>query len=175
MTRSPRARIILGVTLLGMFLVVLVALQARDSVRQAWLRAWVAEAEELGGFTDAAVAGRGDLLLVGRLTRLARRDDVAYALVLDSDGRARFHGNASDVGKKYDSDWSLRALSAGETLVQDIRSHGVVEVAVPVSRGVLRMGFTFAPLDSFFRWLWGGVALSCGLLAAAGLALARRG
>lgn len=170
-----RPRLVLGLTLLGMLLVVLVALQARDAVRRAWARSWVSEAEELGSFARAALAVRSDLLLVERLTRLARRDDVAYALILDPDGRARFHGNAPDVGRKYDSAPARRALAARETYVQSIRSHGVLEVDVPLERGVLRMGFTFAPLDSFFRWLWGGVLLSCALLGVAGLALARSG
>lgn len=171
---SPSGRRVLaGFCLLAMLVVVLAALQARDSARRAWIDSWVTQAQSLGEFADSALAARADLLLVERLTHLARRDEVAYALILDSDGRARFHGNAADVGRKYDSEYTRRALAAKELTVQRIPSHGVLEVDVPLDRGVLRIGFTFEPLRVFHRWLWGGVAFSCAILALLGLAVFR--
>ncbi len=168
---TNRRRVGAYALLLSVLLVVLVALQARDAMKRAWVKSWVSQTEELGTFVRGALASRSDLLLVERLVQLARRDEIAYALILDPGGRARYHSNAADIGRRYDNVYTKRALKAQATLVQDIRDHGVLEVDVPLASGVLRVGFTFKPLASFSRWLWAGVALSCACLTAAGLLL----
>ncbi len=177
-SRGPGShrRVIAGIMFLVGLVIVLVALQAQDSVRESAIRSWIVQAEDLGAFAVEARGCRCDLLLVDRLTRLSRRDDVTYALILDEDGRASFHSNAADVGRVYTSVYARCALDARKTLIQDIPSHGVLEIDVPLERGVLRVGFTFQGLSTFFRWLWGGVAISCLFIAVmAGLLAFGRG
>ena len=158
----------------GCGLAALVALgaawQAADAARGAWRSGFVSEAEELGGFAKRALGSHSDLLIVERFGELVRHDDVTYVLILDSSGRARFHGDAAEVGKTFDSPYARAALAATATLVQDIPQAGVLEVDVPLGNGsVLRMGGAPRPLAPALRWLWAGAGLACSALVAAGL------
>jgi len=146
------------------------AWQARAAGRAGWSGARVQEAEELAAFIRAATASRNDLLVVERFTALARRDEVAWALVLDAGGRAVFNSAAADVGKVYDSAVAKAALAATGTLVQDLASLGVTEVDVPLGAGrVLRLGC--APRGAAAADPWLAVAAGIAVLALAGAAL----
>lgn len=147
---------------------------AREAVLAGWRAARVQEAEELAGFIRAATAARNDLLVVERFSALARRDEVAWVLVLDAAGRASFHGNPADVGSVFDSPVARAALSATATLVQDVPSRGAVEVDVPLGQGrVLRLGCTPRAIAAADPFLWGGAGLAALVLAGAGLLAAR--
>ena len=110
--------------------------------------------------------------MVERLAALGQRDDLAWAVVLDTAGRARFHTNVADVGKVYDSAIAKRALAATAPLVQDLADVGIVEVDVPVGSGaVLRAGFTTRALDAASRQVWTGAAVAVVAAVVAGLLL----
>jgi len=146
------------------------AWQAAEAARGAWRSGFVREAEELGSFAKRALASRSDLLIVERFSELVRHDDVTYVLILDSAGRARFHGDAAEVGKTFDSPYAKAALAATAALVQDIPQAGVIEVDVPLGGGsVLRLGGAPRPLAPALRWLWAGAGLAGAALLAAGL------
>jgi len=149
--------------------VTLAALEANHAVRTACERTWVVQASELAAFAMQASAARNDLALVDRIAWMAKRDDVAYVVVLVPDGRAKFHSNPSEVGKTYDSEYARRALAAKETITQEVARGGVLEVDVPLDNGVLRAGFSYGPLAPASRSLLGGAVLCWICVAAAGL------
>jgi len=142
------------------------ALEADHAVRTAWARTWTVQAGELAAFARAATAAKNDFALVDRIAWMVKRDDVAYVLVLVPDGRAKFHGNPSEVGKTYDSEIARRALAAKETITQEVAGGSVLEVDVPLDNGVLRAGFSYGPLAPASRFLLAG-AVVCWLCAAA--------
>jgi hypothetical protein len=145
-------------------------LESRDAARAAMVRAWTLEAEELGAFARSALARGGDLMVVERFASLARRDDFAYALVMDARGKARIHSDVSQSGRVYESDFAKRALAAASTLVQPVPGTGLVEVDVPLGApGVLRAGFSFRCAAQAEEWLW--VALAAAMAGLAGAVL----
>jgi sensor histidine kinase regulating citrate/malate metabolism len=170
-----RRRLAPGLLFVGVLMVVITAFESHHEARQTWVRFWLVDAEELGAFARGAQVGREDLLLAERVSRVAKREDVAYVLILDPTGRALIHGNPAEAGKRYESEYARNALEAKSTLVQEIPAIGVTEVDVPLESGVLRVGYTFRPMAPFSRALLAGTLLSCAVLAAAGLLLLRGG
>ncbi len=167
---APVALMVAGLAVLGL------AWGAREAALAGWRVARVQEAEELAGFVRGATAARNDLLVVERFVALARRDEVAWALVLDANGRAVFHSHGADVGTIYDSAVAKAALAATTTAVQDLAGLGVTEVDVPLGAGrVLRLGCTPRAVAAADPFLWGGAGLAALVLAGAGLLAARRG
>ena len=143
--------------------------------KEAWKRTWVLQAEELGVFTRRALGDREDLLVVDRLRFLGKRDDVAYALVMDPAGKALIHSDVSQTGRVYDSEYAKRAAAAKSTLVQEVPQANVVEVDVPLGEvGVLRAGFTFATVGGWESWLWVLTGLACVSACVAGLLVLKR-
>jgi len=135
--------------------------EAEQASVRARTRTWVMETEEIGAFVKSALARGNDLLVVERFSRLARRDDVAYVLVMDSTGKARLHTDVSQIGKLYTSDYAKRALGAGDTLVQPVPSQGLVEVDSPLGgAGVLRAGFMVSAATAGSGWMWAGICLA---------------
>jgi hypothetical protein len=170
-----RGTLAAGTLAAGAVLVLVMNGQAERATRRSFEAAWALAAESEAAFVGTALAHQNDLLVVERLASLARRDDVAYAVVCDPAGRARFHTNPADVGTVYDSPVARRALAATDTLVQDVASAGVVEVDVPVSGGlVLRMGYTTRGLAGPSRWLWSAAAASVLAAVVAGLLVRAR-
>lgn len=164
-----RRGLVVAGSVCGAVVVLGCAWAAAAAMRSAWRTGFVRDAEDTGRFVARALATRSDLLVVERFAELKRHDDVTYVLVLDPSGRARFHGEAAEVGKVFDSPFAKAALAATATIVQDIPSAGVVEVDVPVGGGsVLRVGGAPRPLAASLRWLWTGAA--AGVLALAALA-----
>lgn len=168
--RMRATALVLGICAL---LVILAQLEAKDAEQRAWTASWIKQAEELAGFTQQAIASGNELMLMERLSRMVRRGDVAYAVVLDRDGLARFAGNPGNAGKRFSGPYSKRALSASGTLVQRIGDRGVTEVAVPAGRLVIRCGFTMQHLSAVDDWLWAAAALASLGLGGAGLLLLR--
>ncbi|MEK7475168.1 MAG: hypothetical protein AAB152_05980 [Candidatus Coatesbacteria bacterium] len=167
MIRSKSMAATVSVAVIASIAVLACAWQADVAARAAWRAGFVRQAEELGGFVTRALASRSDLLVVERFGELVRHDDVTYVLVLDPAGRARFHGDAVEVGKTFDSPFAKAALAATATLVQDIPAAGVVEVDVPVGGGaVLRLGGAPRPLAASLRWLWTSAAVAAIALGA---------
>jgi hypothetical protein len=145
-------------------------LESRRAGRAAWVRAWTLETEELGSFTRGALARGADLMVVERFAALAKRDDFAYALVMDRGGKARIHSDVSQTGKVYESEFAKRALGASSTLVQPVPGMDLVEVDFPLGlSGVLRMGFSFRGSRVPEGWLWAALGLAFLGLAAAAL------
>lgn len=171
LSASPkvRGRMFAGLLALLAAGVMWAGLESRLAARTSRVRAWTLEAEELGSFTRGALARGADLLVVERFAAMAKRDDFAYALVMDRGGKARIHSDVSQSGKVYESDFAKRALAAGSTLVQAVPGTDFVEVDVPLgTSGVLRAGFSFRGNRSSEVWLWIAVGLAfIGLIAAA--------
>ena len=138
-----------------------------QAARQARIRTWTIEAEEIGGFVKAALERGNDLLVVERFARLLRRDDIAYVLVMDREGKAFLHMDGALAGKVYTSDIALRALATADVLVQMMPSLGLVEVDFPLgSAGVLRAGFVLRTATAGFGWMCAGLVLAlAGLFA----------
>lgn len=167
---QSRRKVILGAAALLALGAVWAGLEARESGRAAWTRAWTLEAEELGSFTRSALARGADLQVVERFSALSRRDDFAYALVMDRSGRARLHSDVASTGRVYDSDFAKRAAAAGATLVQPVPGAGLVEVDVPLgASGVLRAGFSLKAVRAEESWWWAGLLLALAGLAASAL------
>ena len=135
--------------------------EADHSARRARIRTWTLETAEIGTFAKSALARGNDLLLVERFSMLARRDDIAYILVMDKEGKARLHTDVTQVGKVYTSAFAMRALAAGDTLVQPVESMGLIEVDYPLgSVGVLRAGFVLRAATAGAGWMWAGLGLA---------------
>ena len=165
-----RARGLAAAAWLAALVVLGCAWQAAESARAAWRAGFVRDAEETGRFVTRSLASRSDLLVVERIGELVRHNDVTYVLVLDPTGRARFHGDAAEAGKTFDSPYAKAALAATATLVQDIPAADVVEVDVPVGGGsVLRIGGAPRPFAASIRWLWLSAAAGAAALGLAGL------
>ena len=170
-----RGGLVAGTLATGAVLLLLMDLQADNATRSAFVAAWTRNAESEAAFVTAALARRNDLLVVERLGALARRDDLAYAVVCDAAGRARFHSDVAQIGTVYDSPVAKRALAATGTLVQDVDAAGVVEIDAPVGGGaVLRLGFSKRVLAAPSRWLWSGAAMAVLAGLAAGLLVRAR-
>jgi hypothetical protein len=162
-----------GTLAVGAVLLLLMDRQADQATREHCVGAWTRSTESEAAFVMSALAHKNDLLVVERFGALAKRDDLAYAVVCDAAGRARFHTDAANVGTVYDSAVARRAMAATLTQVQDLADAGVVEVDVPVGGGsVLRMGFGTRGLAASSGWLWSGAAASI-LSAAAAVLLVR--
>jgi hypothetical protein len=139
--------------------------EAGNSARRARIGNWTLETEEMGAFVKSALARGNDLLVVERFSRLSRRDDIAYMLVMDQGGKARLHSDVNQAGKVYTSDYASRALSAGDTLVQMVPAMGLVEVDYPLgSAGVLRAGFILRSATAGSGWMWAGLGLALAAL-----------
>jgi len=135
--------------------------EADHAARRARIRTWSMETEDLGSFVKSALVRGNDLLVVERFSRLARRDDIAYLLVMDKDGKARLHSDVNQAGKVYTSDFARRALAAGDTLVQPVPAMGLVEVDSPLGpAGVLRAGFILRSAAPGSGWMWAGLVLA---------------
>lgn len=152
--------IFIGMALLG-FASLWCVWEAGNTARRARIRTWSLETGELGSFVKSALARGNDLLVVERFSLVARRDDIAYLLVMDRDGKARLHSDVNQAGKVYASDYAKRALSAGDIIVQMVPSMGLVEVDYPLGdRGVLRAGFVLSSATAGSGWMWAGLGLA---------------
>ena len=135
--------------------------EAGESVSRGNVRRWVQDAGELGDFSRVALERGNDLLVVERFARLARRDDFAYALVMDRGGRAVLHSDVTKIGTVYESEYAKRAGAAVDTLVQFIPAMGLVEIDAPMGPGrVLRMGFVSRTASAGIGWMWAGLGLA---------------
>lgn len=171
--RRRRARAIaLGLGICAL-LIILAQLEAQDAEREAWLATWIKQAEDLGVFTQQAVASGNELMLMERLLRMVKRSDVVYVVIVDRKGLARFAGNPANAGKTISGPYSARALAAEGTLVQEIEGRGIKEIAVPAGQLVVRCGFTMQHLSGVDDWLWIAAALATLGLGGAGLLLLR--
>jgi hypothetical protein len=170
-----RARLAAGALALAALLALLAASEARDAARRALVSSWVLQAEDLAAFARGALASRDELLLVQRLGALGKRDEVAYAVIQDREGTARYAANLAEAGRRFDSETARRASAAAVTLLQPLPALDALEIDVPLGALVLRVGFSYRVLAPAARWLWGGAALSAAALAAAGLLLMKRG
>ncbi|MEK7766453.1 MAG: hypothetical protein AAB368_09465 [bacterium] len=170
-----RARLAAGVLVLAALLAALMAAEAQDAARRALVNSWVLQTEELGAFARGALASRDELLLVQRLGALGKRDEIAYVVIQDAQGAARFVGNLADAGRRFESETARRASAATATLLQPIPALNALEIDVPLGALVLRVGFSFRPLAPVARWRWGAVALSAAALAAAGFVIMKKG
>ncbi len=110
-----------------------------------------------------------------------RNRELAYACVVDRDGRIVAHSDPEEDGRVPRDEASLRAAAAGGTLFQEIRSAGpggtrVLEVAEPISLsgarlGAVRIGVSHAAYDRRLRAAYvrtlvsGGAFLIFGLVA----------
>ena len=169
---AGRRRLAVGTVAIGLGLMMAMDQLASSAARAARIQSWALEAGAEGAFIHSALAHHDDLLVVERLAALGQRDDLAWAVVLDTAGRARFHTNVADVGKVYDSAIAKRALAATAPLVQELAEVGIVEVDVPVGAGsVLRAGFTTRALDAASRQVWTGAAVAVMAAVVAGLLL----
>jgi sensor histidine kinase regulating citrate/malate metabolism len=166
-----RRRLIPVLLLAAVLAVTFAALKANEEMRTAWERTWMAEAEDMAAFARQAMTAKDDFALVDRISGVAKRDDVAYVVILVPDGRAKFNSNPAEVGKTYDSEYARRALAAKETVTQEVAGRNIMEVDVPLENAVMRMGFSYATLAGASRALLTGVilcwicAIAVGLLA----------
>jgi hypothetical protein len=161
---------IAGTLAAGAVLLLLMDQRAADGNRDAVVATWTRDAESEAAFVAAALARRNDLLVVERIAALAKRDDLAYAVICDATGRATFHSDVAQIGMVYDSPVAKRALGTAGTLVQEAAAAGIIEIDAPVGGGaVLRLGFADRAFAAPSRWMWAGAAASLVAAVAAGL------
>lgn len=168
--KNRAAALVLGICAL---LVILAQLEAQEASKRAWKANWIQQAEDLGAFSASSLANGDELMLVERLSRIVRRNDVAYAVILDRQGLARFAGSPANAGKIFSGPYSKVAMSAQGTIIQEIAERAVTEVCVPAGGLVLRCGFTMKHLQAVNDWLWAGAAVAVLGLGGAGLLLLR--
>ncbi len=116
---------------------------------------------------NLAAMGSGHLLLYNftgleqDVAHIAREADVIYALVLDAEGNVAAHSRRPEtVGRPLRGEVDLRAVQAGEPLVQDTRDpasgHGLYDFAVPVivdnqRWGTVRVGLSKRRMEAEIR------------------------
>ncbi len=154
-------------------LVVLAALEAQEAMKAAWVRSWKIEAEQLGAFARTAIASGNELLLVEQLGAMTRRDEVAYAVLIDSQGLVRYADTPANAGKRLAGPRSKAALEAKAAFTVLIPETGMIEVAVPVGSFALRCGFTTRHLAGASRMLVIAAVLAVLGLGGAGLLVLR--
>jgi len=137
--------------------------------REARIRTWTLEAAEIGAFARAALARGNDLLVVERFSRLSRRDDIAFMMVMDAEGKARLHTDVAQTGKAFAGVYADRAAAAADILVQPESAAGLLEIDFPLgSAGVLRAGFVSGSATPGDGWMWAGLGLAlAGMLLSA--------
>ena len=137
---SLRTRFLLGT---GLVLVMLMA-AVTGIVEQQQRRTIIAEVQRRGMVLAESLAAisTGPLLLYNftaleqNVARMDAESDVAYALILDRDGRVTAHSQAPDrVGSILDDPVSRRAIEAGAPLIQAIKGptgEALYDFAVPL-------------------------------------------
>jgi|GEM_PF-3996796 len=88
-----------------------------------------------------SIIKKNDLELIALMQKIKKYHSIAYAVVLDNNGKVLGHNDISQWGKIYNNSLTINALKAGHIIIQDYKfaNEEVYDIGIPVNVGGYRI------------------------------------
>jgi hypothetical protein len=88
-----------------------------------------------------SILKKNDLELIAIMQKIKKYHSIAYAIVLDNNGKVLGHNDISQWGKTYNNSLTINALNARHIIIQDYKfaNETIYDIGIPVNIGGYRI------------------------------------